>query len=284
MKYRAIVVALVTFVATFSFAAPSAEAVGPWTKSFGEYYVKVGSNYYRASAYREPSGNLNEDAPYTNFTNYVFGQVGLWDNLHLQFYVPVEYARLDHQETDPGTSFGLGDTLVSIQASPLDLGIPTSIRLEAKLPFYEFDLTPPLAPAPGDHQVDYTAWLSAGGGLHARDIPLYYSADIGYKLRTRTTFSSMLNEGQDLSDAFVSYAQVGYTVAETVDIGLGASATLPFDRDINDESYVTVGPSVYWPVTDWMALELDGYFTPYARNSGDGWAIGTGVSFSRDQY
>lgn len=284
MKYRAVPIALLTFFATLSISISDAEAVGPWTKSAGEFYVKTGTSYYRASAYREPSGALNEDAPYTSLTNYVFGQVGLWDNLHLQFYLPVEYARLEHQETEPGTSFGFGDTLVSLQASPLDLGIPTSIRLEAKLPIYEFDISPPMAPNPGDHQVDYTLWLSAGGGMYSRGIPLYYFADIGYRYRTQTTFTSMLNQGQDFSDAFVSFAQVGYTVGETFDVGVGASALVPFRREIIDESYVTVGPSIYWPVTDLVALEVDGYFTPYARNSGQGWAVGAGISFSRDSY
>ena len=281
MKYTAVLIALLSFVAAFSFATPQAQAVGPWTKSFGEYYLKVGSNFYRADGYRTASGTHNDDTPYSNFTNYTFAQIGLWDDLHLQFYVPLEYARLSHQEREPESGFGFGDTMISLQASPLDLDIPTSIRLEARLPLYRYDLE---APPPGEFQVDYALWLSAGGGLHSREIPLYYSLDVGYMHRSKTIFTSRLNDGRDLSDAFVSHAQVGYTVQELFDVNLGASAQVPFEMGTFDEAFITVGPSIYWPVTDLVALEMDGYYTPYARNSGQGWSIGAGISFSRDQY
>ncbi|RVU48490.1 hypothetical protein EA187_03375 [Lujinxingia sediminis] len=252
-------------------AMPDAMA-GPWTKKSGDYYVKVGESAYQASAFRTPEGFLVTGVDYFSATTYLYGEVGVLEGMHLQTYVPLTYAR-NRFGTQSYTDFGPGDMNVAIQVSPLQLSVPTALRLEAKLPLYgrpSGDLTP----ARGDEQVDLTLWLSAGGGFH--DLGIYFYADIGYQYRSAWTLNE--TEVGDFSDGFVTMAQVGYNLFDTATVALTSSAVFPLSDDLISKSYLTVGPSIFFPITDRIALEADGYFTPFSRNSAAGWAVGLGVS------
>lgn len=259
-------------------AMPTTVHASPWTKSAGEYYVKVGQSLYQASGYRDGEGELVEGIDYLNATTFTYAEVGLWEDLHLQLYLPLSYARSSNV-FDSVSDLGFADAFLSLQASPLELAVPTSIRFEAKLPLYGRP-DPPHAPARGDQQLDFTLWLSAGGGLTS--VPLYFYADVGYRHRTQRTLREDQIIPPDFSDAFVYLAQVGYNVADTFDIGLTTSAIVPFQREAFDESYITVGPSIFFPLNDMIALEVDGYMTPYSRSAAAGWAVGAGISFRGD--
>lgn len=273
MKYLTASVAIVASLFAFGIQSPSAEA-SPWTKSFGEYYVKLGNSVYRANAHRDAHGGVTDDVDFTSSTTMLYGEVGVWENLHLQAYLPLMYSRVTNGG-DPITDLGFGDAELAVQSSPFDLGIPTALRLEAKLPLYG---RPDIgAPRRGDRQLDFTAWLSAGGGLHPWEVPMYFYADVGYRHRTQTTFNPP--DAPEYSDAFVYLAEVGYEIADTVTVAVYSSAILPLSPNpALDEAYVTAGPKLFWPVTEHIAVELDAYATPYARNSGAGWAVGAGVS------
>ncbi len=252
---------------------PADADAGPWTKSTGEYYVKVGQSFYRATEFRTAGGVLLSGRDYVSSTSYVYGEVGVWRRLHLQAYVPLMYSRVSVGPLSE-SDFGPGDALVSVQHSPLELPFPTSLRLEARVPLYGEPATPQ-TPARGDGQFDFALWLSAGGGLTS--IPLYFYVDLGYQHRTSLTVGNRVVP--EFSDGLLTLAQVGYNVADTFIVALTTSGVMPFTDDAVSEGYLTVGPSVFWPVTDLLALEVDGYLTPYARNSAHGWALGFGVSF-----
>lgn len=268
--------ALALFLLSSFLLTPGLAEAGPWTKSTGEYYLKIGESFYRATSFRTGSGIQISGVDYFSATTYLYGEAGVWENLHIQTYIPLMYSRTAIGGTDQ-SDFGFGDAKLGLQASPFPTPFPTSIRLEGQIPLYGPPATPQ-TPARGDQQLDLTLWVSAGGGLSV--LPLYFYADLGYMHRTDITFDDTVVP--DFSDSFVALAQVGYTIADTLIVALNTSAILPFQEDSVTESYITVGPSIFWPITDRIALEMDGSFTPYSRNSAEGWALGFGISFRQD--
>ena len=275
MKSYIPVIAITAVFLGTALYAPAA-AASPWTLDRGEYFLQLGQSYYNASEYRDAGGGIRDDASYSNLTSYAYGEVGLFDDVHLQFYAPFVAAWSEH-EAGSFQHHSFGDTLLSVQASPVDLQLPTSIRLETKLPLYAAP-DEPGAPIAGDHQIDVSGWLSVGGGLHHWEIPMYFYLDAGYVHRTRANFDAQ-RPGGDYSDAFSARLEAGYTVAELVDLSIGTSAFLPYSfNEARDEAYVTVGPGVFVPLTERIAVDADAYFTPYSRNAGAGWAISAGIS------
>lgn len=275
MKYRTTASALAVF-ALAALALPASADASPWTNDRGEYFLQLGTSYYHASEYRDGSGQVRDDAEYSSFTTYLYGEVGVWDDVDVQFYAPLVAARAEH-DMGEFEEFSGGDLSLSVQASPLELSFPTSIRLETKLPAYGVP-DERGAPLPGDHQVDLALWLSAGGGLHHLEVPMYFYVDAGYVHRTQWNFDAQV-PGRNFSDALSARVEAGYNVADLFNVSVGSQAFLPhsFDPD-RDEAYVTVGPSLFWPVTDRVALDIDGYITPYSRNAGAGWALTAGVA------
>jgi hypothetical protein len=253
----------------------SAAFAGPWTKQSGEFYVKLGESVYSADAFRNADGETIEGTEYLSATTFVYAEYGVLDGLHIQTYVPLLYAR-NRVFDESFTDFGLGDASIAVQVSPLKLPLPTSLRLDAKVPLYgEPPFGPDAAyiPARGDGQVDLTAWLSAGAGTAS----YYFFADVGYQHRTSWTLSHELPGS--FSDGFVYHAQVGYWLFGRAVLAINSGGVLPFEQDEISKGYVTVGPSLFFPLTDLIALEADGYFTPYSRNSAAGWSLGLGLSF-----
>lgn len=260
-------------ISTFLLLSPSTATAGPWTKNAGQAYIKTGQSIYRATEFRTGNGLLIEGVDYLSTTSFVYAEVGILKGLHLQTYLPLMYSRTVLGPTK-SSDFGLADGQLSVQASPLELPFPTAIRLEAKLPLYGPPATS-MTPARGDQQVDLALWLSAGGSLYPN--PLYFYLDLGYLHRSSWTFDDTV--APELSDGIVGIAQVGYTFFDRVTTAITSSAVLPFRSDFVSQSYITLGPSIFIPLARGFALEFDGYFTPYSRNSAAGWALGTGLSF-----
>lgn len=268
--------AFTSMVVFLVIALPSIAMAGPWTKNPGEFYLKVGESFYRATSYRTGSGIEVSGTDYFSATSYLYAEAGIWENLHLQTYIPLMYSRAAIAGNS-FSDFGPGDAQFAIQSSPLRLPFPTSVRLEARVPLYGPPPTPQ-TPARGGQQLDAALWLSAGGGLSS--MPLYFYADLGYRYRSDITFDDTVVPSY--ADSFVGLAQVGYTVADMFILALNSSIVLPVEEDLVTESYVTVGPSIFWPLTELIALEFDGYLTPYSRNSAEGWSVGFGLSFRQD--
>ncbi len=266
-----------TLLTAASILTTPAVQAGPWTKSTGEFYAKVGEGFYSADAFRTADGELISGTNYFSATTYLYAEYGLLDGLHLQTYIPFLAAQ-NKFSNQTFSDRGLGDASIALQASPLKLALPTAFRLEAKIPMYSGDRspnTPGGVPGRGDAQVDITAWLSAGGGFSS--IPLYLYADVGYQYRTQLTFSD--TPRGPFSDGAVFIAQVGYNFFDRATLAVTSSGLLALNEDNISKSYITVGPSLFVPITKLIAVEADAYITPYSRNSADGWNLGLGISF-----
>jgi hypothetical protein len=266
---------IAVFFSTLTALALASTSVlaGPWTKSQGEYYVKLGESLYLADAYRNSEGQVVTGADYLSATSFVYAEYGLLDGLHIQAFVPLLYAK-NTVAAGSFTDLGVGDATLGLQMSPLKLAIPTSIRLEAKIPMYTSQTTATgQTPARGDAQLDATLWLSGGAG----NASVYGYLDVGYQHRTQLGWDELA--GGPFSDGLVYIAQVGYWAFGRAVVALNSSGVLPLTQDTVSKSYVTVGPSIFFPLTEQLSLEADAYLTPYSRNSANGWSVGFGLSY-----
>lgn len=265
------------FTAFFLLAIPQAQA-GPWTKSAGEFYAKIGEGFYTADAYRSATGELIDGTEYLSATTFIYAEYGLLDGLHLQTYIPFMTARNQFA----GQSYsdtGFGDATLALQVSPFkNLSFPTSFRLEAKIPLYSGNRAPDVpagTPGRGDAQYDFNIWASAGGSLYP--IPLYFYVDVGFQYRSDITLADVFPG--PFSNGVLFAAQIGYTFFDRATVALNSGGILTLEEDYISKSYITVGPSIFFTLNDLIAIEADVNWTPYSRNSADGFSFGLGVSF-----
>jgi hypothetical protein len=294
--------AMATLVGLLS--VPSALA-GPWTKEAGQVYVKLAQGVFSSASGTDATGmrmtpaSMNmapadiDDISYLGTTSSVYFEVGVLDArsgaLQVVGYLPYILA---------GNTFGpgltpcpncqfiqssLGDATVGLQYTPpLDPGIPYAARVEVKLPLYELGVEGPLGhefPAPGDGQLDVTAWLGAGGSVSGT--PLYFFAEVGYRHRTETFLGTVPDDDRTYGDGFVFSSQIGYTFFDRLLLAANVGGILSFDNDVGvNKSSVSAGPSMYLILWDGWALEAS--FDPVIYNNDDGspgTGLGLGVSY-----
>ena len=265
--------------ALFILAAPAVSQAGPWTKGWGELYVKLGENFFISDSYRDASGAVVSGANYSGFTTAVYFEVGLPVGLQFFSYLPYTVAENEAASGDRFLKASGGDAQVGLQYTPhfVKLPFPMAGRLEFKVPFYEVANTSPGFPAPGDGQLDVTAWLSAGGSLG--DIPLYFFAEVGYRHRTE----HFVGEKRPFSfeDGIAMFAQVGHTFFKRVLLAVNFGGILTYTDDTLTKSYLTVGPPLYVPVYKGLALEAGFDPVVYAKNSASGFGFNVGISYKR---
>lgn len=271
-------------VAILALAAVGPAAAGPWTKNMGRFYAKVGQGFYFSDSFRDSSGNLQQGVDYLSFTTSLFFQVGVYKGLHVSGYLP--YIVASNYQVDEGarwTRASGGDARFALQYTPTFIGLPfpAAIRLEFKVPFYDAGgVGGPYAarfPAPGDGQVDVTFWLTAGGSL--RSIPLFFSADIGYELRTEAFIGTGPFAAQ-FNDGIAFLAQVGYTFFGRLLVAVNTRGVIPFEAGQVTKGYVSVGPSLYGLI--WRGLAAEASVTPMIytnENAAPGVGFSLGLSF-----
>ena len=261
--------------------APTRAEAGPWTKGWGELYVKLGENFFISQSYRDASGNVISGTNYSGFTTALYFEVGLPVGFQLFAYLPYTVAENNFDGGNRYLKASGGDAQMGLQYSPhfLDLPFPVAARLEFKVPFYEVAEVSPSFPAPGDGQLDITAWLSAGGSLGS--IPLYFFAEVGYRHRTEHFVGD--DTGLAYEDGISMYAQVGYTFFDRVLLAVNFGGIMTLGDDTVTKSYLTVGPSLYIPVYQGLAVEAG--FDPivYTKNSADGFGLSVGLSYKRQE-
>ena len=69
-------ITLILLTAASFVAAPAAQA-GPWTKSTGEFYAKIGEGFYSADAFRTADGELISGTNYFSATTYLYAEYGV---------------------------------------------------------------------------------------------------------------------------------------------------------------------------------------------------------------
>jgi len=276
--------------------APSLAAAGPWTKGFGEHYVKVGADFYATSDYADArSAAEGETAGFDNFfgqTYSVYGEVGvfpLWP-IQLTVHLPVSVGRavfydtalIGDGETGKTQTARLGDLRTSIQVAILRKPIQLGINLEVKVPLYSngrvgFGLGPyrQWFPLPGDGQIDVTPMAVIGGGLPTK-VPLWIEGGVGYRFRTE----AFVGWETDLVfvDGIPFYAAVGLAPGP-VWVVVRADGIKNIKDDNTTREHVTIGPSV--GVTVWRGLAIEARVAGdvVAKNAPRGISFGAGVSW-----
>jgi hypothetical protein len=252
---------------------------GPWTKNWGELYVKLGENFFISDSYRDASGAVISGTNYSGYTTALYFEVGLPVGFQVYSYLPYTVAQNAFDGGNRYLKASGGDAQMGLQYSPhfLDLPFPIAARLEFKVPFYEVAQVSPSFPAPGDGQLDVTVWLSGGGSLG--NIPFYFFAEVGYRHRTEHFVGD--DTGLSYEDGISMFAQVGYTFFERVLLAVNFGGIMTYTDDTVTKSYLTVGPALYIPVYKGLALEAG--FDPivYSKNSAAGFGFSVGVSYKR---
>lgn len=262
--------------------APSAALAGPWTRSLGHAYVKLGSNLFIADEFVDLDNQVSS-ADFFGATTAIYAEVGLWERLHLQLLVP----HVVFTNSFPGgTSFltaGGGDARLGLQwTSPLEL-LPHALRLEAKIPLYDaagpLELSRALReqfPLRGDGQLDLSLWLSVGGALPG--LPVYVFGELGHQFRTELFVGEGLPRA--FLDTFLYAFELGVTVYERVVVALTSQGFLPYGDDEVTRGFVDLGAKVYAPIWEGLALEASAGFIPWAVSASRGLSLGFGVSYN----
>jgi hypothetical protein len=265
----------------------STALAGPWTREPGRWYVKLAQGLFRAEGFRDSSGAFVQDTTYTGLSTSLYGELGLIERLHGQLYLPFVVGINEFDRDAPvrlatpcaegrlasSTSRrSLGDAQLAAQWHPALLAVPHAVRAVAKLPLY--DLTQPggpcgpLYPQPGDGQLDFDLWLSAGDSLAGGELFVFVEA--GHRFRSELYLGE--DVGQRFGDTFLSFAQAGWRFGRGAFLMLNLNLALPYGADAVTRGWFTLGPSVFFPVGRGVALELAADATPWARNSGAGQA------------
>jgi hypothetical protein len=266
-----------------SVLSSSSASAGPWTRDVGHAYVKLGSNLFLADEFVDINNQVQQGASFFGATTSVYGEVGIWKKLHLQFFLPHAVFRNTYDSGDQYLSAGGGDARVALQwTSPLEI-FAHAIRLEMKVPLYDAadpeDVPPAVRaqfPLRGDGQLDVTLWLSAGGGLPG--IPIYIYGEIGHQFRTEAFIGTGLNRA--FSDTFVYVAEVGWTFYRQMVLAAFSQGFIPYQSDEFTRAFVDVNAKIYAPVWKGLALEANVGFIPWARAASKGLSVGFGVSYN----
>jgi len=64
--------------------APRPAEAGAWTRTFLDYYVKVGADFYKAATYVDPSTGQSYDDDFFGQQNSVYGEHGVVPGLPVQ--------------------------------------------------------------------------------------------------------------------------------------------------------------------------------------------------------
>ena len=262
-------------------ALASPASAGPWTKGQGEAYVKGSGLLFGSDTFVSSTGERVQGAEFVSRSAAVYAEVGVGGNVQLQIYLPYQFAtnRFEAIETTYA-NVGLGDTIIGAQWTPVEIGLPWALRLDAKVPLYDVaGIVGPEAasfPAFGDGQLDATLWASLGGSFYP--LPAYALLEVGYRHRTEV-FPGEGN-GLEFGDGVTFFGQVGYTLFERALVGVNASGVLPLVEDEVTQGFVTVGPMV--AVTLWQELRLEATydFMPWSVNNSPGNTASVGVSYT----
>ncbi len=272
--------------------APASASAGAWTKSLGEYYTKVGADYYVAARYVDPTtGEELEGLGFFGQQYSLYAEVGLlpmWP-LQVSAQLPLtigttsfeDETNFEEGERGRATGTRLGDLRVSVQTSILREGFQLAPAFELKLPLYangrvgrEFGIWKEAFPLPGDGQVDLTGWLLLGGALPGT--PIFMQGGAGYRHRTEAFI------GWDTDLAFVDGLPFTFTMGVGGGPFLGMLQVDGIKNFVEDDvtrQYLTVGGAVFITVFKGLAIEARVAGDVWADNAAQGISFGAGISW-----
>jgi hypothetical protein len=261
---------------------------GAWTRAQGDYYAKIGADFYRATSYVNPLTGQSTDYAFFGAQQGVYGELGLakaWP-VQLTVHVPVSTGTIRFEDATLGAGVGhatatrIGDVDVALQAEIYGGGPKLAGAVDVKLPAYAndgvgqaFGVYQSLFPKPGDDQVDVTAWLLCGSSVP--HTPVWFDSAVGYRHRTET----FLGWSEDVAfvDGIPFQLTVGATFGRVIPMikvdGIGN-----VQRDDVTREGASVGPAVL--ITVWKGVALEGRFAAdvWSRHAATGLGFGLGVS------
>lgn len=272
--------------------APSLAHAGAWTKGWGEYYTKLGADYYKAARYVDPAtGEEIEGLSFFGHQYSLYGEFGVlpvWP-LQVSFFVPVTIGTTTFEDDmvfQPGergraSSTRFGDAKFSLQAAILKKGFQLSPSFDVKVPLYsndnvgsKFGIWSEAFPLPGDGQLDFTGWINLGGAIPRT--PMFMQGGVGYRHR------SDVFVGYDTDLDFVDGIPFTYTLGVNVGPLLGmfqVDGVKNLRADEITRENLSLGAAMF--LTVWRGLALEARFAAevWANNAAQGISAGVGLSW-----
>lgn len=275
---------------------------GPWVRDPGHFYMKGAFQRFFSSEFVNQDNQVValEDSRFEGDLLSFYGEVGL-PLQGLQFIAFVPYAASRNLYTEPELTFvnrWVGDTEFTLEYGRTFGGVPVSLALTTKVPWYDNSATDTFGalaesfPILGDGQVDLTAWLAVGGGWSFGAQGFWAFAEVGYRHRTEWFPFDSDPPDWDFVDGFVYHGQLGWSPSAGgralgwwfVDV-MGIQ-NLVLDEVTKQYTQLSTGlaPRLYARPADRQGgieavnLELGFAWLPLARSSGRGWSVNGGVS------
>ena len=261
---------------------PSTSFAGPWTKSLGSYYAKLGQSLYLANGFIDTSGEFQSGgASYAGHTTSLYAEIGLAERLQLNAYLPFTVAVNSFPDDWKYMRGGLTDSKLAVQWSPLAKHA-FAVSAGASIPLYDVgDYDGPFEeriPMLGDGQVDLTAGVSYGTSI--KPIKAYTFAELGYVHRTEWFVGQGPAADRDYRDGLSWGAQLGRQFFKRPTLAIGGNGVVPLSNNRFTKGYASAGVTAYVPIAGPIALEGGAFWTVWARNSARGSSYSLGVSVS----
>ncbi len=260
---------------------------GPWTRSLGDAYARVGVDVFLADQVMLPGSTGSAD--YTGTSTTLYGEVGLVKSWPVQLVVnvaPVAVHRtiFDRQDafvdaTGYATVVSPGDLRIGPQVALSKL--PIAAGVELKVPLYGIDgiclgeeLTDVCA-RPGDGQIDVTPQVLAGSSF--ANGAAWVEGSVGYRIRTEAFVG--WTDGPSFSDGIPLAAAVGVQ-ATRVWAQLRVDALVNVDRTTEwTAEGVKVGPGAGLRLGNGLTLESRASWDLWVHNQSLGKSLGLGLSW-----
>lgn len=254
-------------------------AGGPWALLEGESYTSMTATVTRYDQLELYNGQRVSAQNLRFFGVSVAADYGLTDDVSLSLALPYEVARGDSAAASPRVA-ALGDLRFAARRQVWNeadhrFALAGGVGLKIPLSNYRTEVLS----APGDGQIDLEWRVLAGQTLGSAARPVYWEAEVGYRLR----FGSP-------GDELLFYAEIGKQLAERwhgrvfldrVDqrsgFGLQEPGWVPGDFPSIKEDLDLLGVGVSYALRD--DLTVDAFYARLVRveNSALGWHFGVSL-------
>ncbi|MGC6491929.1 MAG: hypothetical protein ACON5B_03740 [Myxococcota bacterium] len=266
---------------------------GPWTRGFGEHYVKLGSDTYLPFRFEDPVRGVVDDT-YVGELISAYGEVGLTPGhpIQLTASVPLSIGVVNFEREQGGidvtgtaTVVRVGDIRLGLQTALLPPRIaPVAVGVEFKIPGYANDSVgqdegtwQTVFPRPGDGQLDMTVWLL--GGTSFLGGKGWVEAWLGYRWRSSIFMGWTVDEDfVDFADSIPFRLTVGGRVGPALLMGQVDGWVNAVREDLTREA-ISVGPAVLVDVYKTLAIEGRVGVEPWALKGAQGVSVGVGLSW-----
>lgn len=299
----------------YSFLLVNKAHAGAWVRDPNSVYVQMMFGYYQSDTifdrlgdqrpnriFEDPNAILLglENSTYRQFEGVLYLEYGL--PYDFEFVASFPFFRSAQQDSDIGKfiASGIGDTVVGLKykwfdrseyvaSAQVDIGIPSGNASATGSVPGRADQIIPL----GDDEWDYAIRILCSRGFYP--IPLYVTADIGYRFRTSVS-------GVDFVDDLPWTVEGGYTFsfdrrwfsALTTSLNFnGVLSTKNLDAQtalvINTASnvsgtspyqeFIDIQPGIFLTIVDKLSFVANYSYTIAGKNTGSGWTIRSGFAW-----